>query len=173
MDIIPIVTTLNLVFQKESLDIGAIQPAVLSTVSSLDQLKKTNGFYLTELQNLNQDGTLYGHKLLGSGNIQTYKLTMNKFIDNLIENIQKRFPSESLSVVSAFSCLSLRDLSFANNLDGYGLEKLEILLDHYGKPKSDSVTKPLVNTGLARQEHKLLKTLVIDLKYPRDQMKVS
>lgn len=174
MDVIPVVTALNLVFQKENLDIGAVKPAVSTTISILKYLKDNDGFHCQELHTLVKGNSLYDHKLQGQINFSSVKYTMDKFIDNLIGNIKNRFPSESLSVVSAFNCLVMRDLSFVDKsrLDEYGCEHLEILLDHYGKAKGDPECEAIVNPILVRQEYKLLKTLLLDMKYPRDQLKV-
>lgn len=117
MDVIPIVTTLNLIFQKESLDIGAIQSDVSTTKVNLVYLKSNIGHHSKECKTLlTDDGVRLGK--------------------NLIENLEKRFPSMCLSLVSAFDALAVRHLFFVpqSKLREYGTEKLE-LLDRYGQPE--------------------------------------
>jgi hypothetical protein len=63
MDVILIVTSLNLVFQKKNLDIGAIKPAVATAVSSFNYLKENDGHYFKEFKELFQNGELFGNKL--------------------------------------------------------------------------------------------------------------
>ena len=155
MDVIPIVTTLNLVFQKENLDIGAIKPAVATAVSSLTYLRENDGHYFKEFKELFKNGELFGHKLQGTDKQKDSVIsTIKKFIDNLVENINIRFPTDNVSVLNAFDCLPLRDLSFIpqTELKNYGIDKLEVLLKHYGQSHGDEHTKPLINADLARQE---------------------
>jgi hypothetical protein len=45
------------------------------------------------------------------------------------------------------------------------------LLDHYGQSHGNG-HEPLVNTDLTRQEYELLKQLVLEKRYPHDQLQV-
>ena len=59
-----------------------------------------------------------------------------KFLDNVLLNLDKRFPVDSTNVVNAFGILSLRNVRFQNeNLSTYGNEELETSLSHYGSAK--------------------------------------
>lgn len=57
------------------------------------------------------------------------------FVQALESNLQKRFPKESMNVVSAFEVFALRSLSFvpSEEIDDYGNDKLDILIEHYEK----------------------------------------
>ena len=57
------------------------------------------------------------------------------FVEALESNFQKRFPKESMNIVSAFELFALRSLSFVprEEINDYGNDKLEILIEHYGK----------------------------------------
>ena len=87
MDGIPVVTELNLIFQKDSLNVAVFKPAVDHTISKLQYLKTNNGFYTMEFKRLICDGKeLFGHEL---ENVTQQKdmpyTTMYKVIDNLTE----------------------------------------------------------------------------------------
>jgi hypothetical protein len=176
MDIIPIITALNLVFQKDSLDVAVIKPIVSSTISKLEYLKCNEGHYKQEFKRLLNDGNkLFDHEL--SYKIQQEQMVefaMENFIDKLIENMKKRFPDDSVSVISAFDVLAMRDLSFVppSEVDIYGLEKLDVLLGHYSQPRGDPEVPGIVNEQATRNEYSLLKPLVLQQKYPRDQLAV-
>ena len=79
-----------------------------------------------------------------------------------------------MTVISAFDCLAMRDLSFTaqSEFQNYGLEKLDVLIDHYGEEKGDIYCKPLIDGSKVREEYGLLKQLVLDQKYPRDRFHV-
>ena len=49
MDVMPILTYLSLVFQKQHLDLSVIQPAVSSAVSQITAMKTSDGKYLKEI----------------------------------------------------------------------------------------------------------------------------
>jgi len=57
------------------------------------------------------------------------------FVEALESNLQKRFPNESMNVVSDFKVLALRSSSFVSReeIEDYGNAKIEILIKHYRK----------------------------------------
>jgi hypothetical protein len=93
MDIIPVITARNLVFQNDSLDVAVIKPIVSSTISKLKYLKCNDEHYKQEFKCLLKDGNkLFDHEL--SYKIQQeqmVKLAMENFIDKLIESMKKSF----------------------------------------------------------------------------------
>ncbi|XP_077869655.1 zinc finger protein 862-like [Saccoglossus kowalevskii] len=97
MDIISIVTRLNLVFQKDEIDIAAVKPCVRATIEQLKQYKEGNvkGFYTTKFQDevkVSDDGSLQtslmGHNLKNrSKQIGVVNNVKNEFINNYIPYI--------------------------------------------------------------------------------------
>ena len=176
MDIIPIVTQLNLLCQRENLDISVVKPAVATAISKLKYLETNNGHYKREFFSLVGDSNkLFDHKLQNRAKQENLSIfTMNTFIENLISNLEKRFPADSMSVISSFECLAMRDLSFIAQPDlaQYGSEKLSILIEHYGKGKGEPLQAPILDGESAKQEYALLKELVLQQKYPRDNFNV-
>ncbi|XP_046554759.1 zinc finger protein 862-like [Haliotis rubra] len=171
MDVIPVITELNLVMQKDSLDVASLKPVVASTIDKLQYLKENDGHYRQEFQSLlTDDNHLYGHELKYKKQQEAVvKSTMTTFIKTLIGNLNTRFPPESVTVISSFDVLAFRDLSFVaeTNLQSHGKEKLDVLISQYGSPKGD--VPALIDAGSAKQEFDLLKRLLIQQKYPRDK----
>ena len=76
----------------------------------------------------------------------------------------------------------MRPVTFCSKkeLESWGNEKIELLLNHYGKqvsskPRGDQglvTVEPLVNIESARREWDMLKTIVVNEGYPRDKMQV-
>lgn len=175
MDIIPVITTLNLVFQKDSLDVSVIKPIVDTTISKLEYLKSNDGHYKQEFKRLLKGDTLFDHGLsYKTQQEQLVESAMQTFINNLIENMKKRFPDDSISVVSAFDALAMRDLSFVptSQIDAYGSDKLDVLLDYYSKPRGVPEVPEIVDAKATRAEYSLLKPLVLQQRYLRDKLAV-
>ncbi|XP_046340993.2 uncharacterized protein LOC124121908 [Haliotis rufescens] len=95
------------------------------------------------------------------------KTTMTTFLRRLIQNLNTRFPQDSLTVVSSFDVLGFRDMAFVveDDLPSYGEEKLNVLISQYGNPRDDM--HPLIDSKSTKQEFDLLKRFLLQQKYPR------
>ena len=117
MDIIPITTQLNLDFEKEDLDLAAVNPVVETTLQHV-KVASERGKHQQELkEKIKQEGsdsTLEEHVIQVNDNQKsTVQKAKNDFAVALEANFQKRFPTESMSVIAAFEVLSLRSLSLS------------------------------------------------------------
>ena len=67
-------------------------------------------------------------------NIETIKV---KFIDQILQKLDERFPDDDSNVIYAFSILAMRPLSFVSKADlgTWGNEKLKVLLKQYREKK--------------------------------------
>ena len=114
MDVIPWLTQLNQIFQKEDLDVSIIRTCISTTLKEIGKVKEGNGFYtkkLTETLKQDESGDWYlgEHKISVSEAAKAQAIkSRDAFIDNLTEQITARFPQESQDLVDAFSILSLR-----------------------------------------------------------------
>ena len=77
--------------------------------------------------------------------------------------------------MSAFEVLALRSLSLVprEEIDDYGNDKLEILIEHYRKKKQkteNSVIAAVIDGPACRREWSIANSLVLQQKYPRDKM---
>ena len=103
-DVIPLMEKLNLIFQKETVNLAMIQPVVESTKTSLQNLLQTRGrsekkFFTTVRQN---GGSVFQTITLTHVNREpAYTQQRDLFIQELIDSLNNRFPDEQLSVVSA------------------------------------------------------------------------
>ena len=187
MDVLPVISEMCLVFQKENLDISQVKVQVDHTKSALNKLKSDEAeySYLKQLSDehltLEQGKVVFknNHIVQEKRNIETIKV---KFIDQILQKLDKRFPDDDSNVIYAFSILAMRPLSFVSKADlgTWGNEKLEVLLKQYGekkvsKPLADEpvqTCEPLINVDQAREEWTKVKNLVLQEGYPRDKMSV-
>ena len=193
MDIIPIVTKLSQFLQKQNLDVAQVQVKLADTVHDLELLKdatKAMGQYQKELKKDLQAAPLdseslpwktgwqfKGHEVTGCPADHITSIQTD-FLDALISNIKKRFPDSEF--MSAFGILAMRPISVMpeEQLAEWGDQKLETLLDHYGKEKSHSwtdsngvtqttISEPQLDADVCRQEWRRAKTTVLLQDYPR------
>ena len=172
MDIIPVVTKLSLSFQKQDIDISIVQPLVQATISQLRWLLTNNGRYMQEFSScINIDANLMNiknHQISLTKNKQTHLSNIRtEFITKVIEQIERRFPSNDLSVLSSLAILGMRGLSFVNKdkLSEHGCAEISMLCEAYGDEQSSFIDQSAV-----KMDWEVLKSLVIQQKYPTDNI---
>ncbi|KAJ8246638.1 hypothetical protein GJAV_G00253750 [Gymnothorax javanicus] len=171
MDVIPIISTLNLFFQKTEIDIGAIKEKIDDCLQSL-MSQKAGGDHFNKFQselqvNLEGKTTYHGHEVAACP-LSDIKSTVSKFIDNLHANISTRFPDTDL--LSAFGVMRLRPITFVkeDEIEDWGNTDFDLLLSHYGKEavhswktaegeKVEAQAEPFVDAAEARKEWHHLK----------------
>ncbi|KAK7484883.1 hypothetical protein BaRGS_00023926 [Batillaria attramentaria] len=99
------------------------------------------------------------------------------FCDNLLQNLDRRFPKESSDITCAFAVLAMRPLTFLSQEEqkAYGNAEIKTLVDFYGKEKKTDEhgsSLPLIEKDACIEEWQLAKHTVLQNKYPRDSMKV-
>ncbi len=132
MDVIPVVTHLNLVFQKENLDLSAVGPAVQGVKAQLERLKSEPGYHESKI--LAELGAKASHymdvKITDTEQQRSAARSVKAgFIDNLMAALDLHFPADARDMVNNLSVLGLRGLRFmsAENLKEYGNEKLKVV----------------------------------------------
>ena len=63
----------------------------------------------------------------------SFHQTKDRLIEEVISNIDDRFPIDSMSEVDVSGILNPRKCPAIANLSNYGNEELQVLGDHYGK----------------------------------------
>ncbi|KAL5021507.1 hypothetical protein ScPMuIL_000662 [Solemya velum] len=178
MDIIPILTNLSLSFQKENIDISMIQPLVQSALNQLKNLLDNDGKYMQEfkaaINETNMKLEFRNHSVAITKNKQTHINNIRKdFVQGVIEQIKRRFPHDDTSVISAMAILGLKGVEFINKceLADHGKTELMLLCTQYGTEITDRAdVSPVCDNSALQQEWELLKTLVIQQKYPTENI---
>lgn len=190
MDILPSVATLSMVLQKKDIDIAAVNPALDGLKDKIKLAKKGKTHYQSEFvqkieKKKDKEGktskiVFKGHVLDFGKNLKDTSKEIDEirvaFCENLLKNIDDRFPKEAVSVASAFHVLGMRPLSFLSDEEkqNYGHKELQILIDHYANEarKGDIVSPPLINGLQCEEEWSLAKRIVMEQMYPRDSIKL-
>ena len=191
MDILPSVSQMSLVLQKQDIDIAAINPTLSDLKDKIKQAKKGKAFYQREFnEKLNvkkgkdekvKEVLFKGQKLeLGGKSVKQLCKEVDEvrdtFCEKLSNNISDRFPRESVDVATSFHVFGMRPLSFLSDeqKEEFGNREVEILLEHYGNEKKigDVVSQPMVNTEACRAEWSMAKRIVMQQLCPRDSTKI-
>ena len=174
MDVIPILTFMSLALPKKHVELASVQALVKSTITQITALKSNNGKFLSEILPSKDDVsevTWRGKTIkVTVREVQQFESMKLKFLDNLLLNLEKRFPLDSTNVVNAFEILSLCNVRFQNeNLSSYGNEELETLLSHYGsakKTQGGTDVPAVVDAEKCRIKWNFVKELVVREHYP-------
>ena len=103
-DVLPILTTLSLVFQKENVPLTAILPNVNAAIASLNLLKTQPGLYLKKLDGILTDlASHFGLAFDDSIKKSFQENVREKYIDALVGNLNNRF--SDIGVVNALDSL--------------------------------------------------------------------
>ena len=112
MDVMPILTYLSLVFQKQHLDLSVIQPAVSSAVSQITAMRTSDGKYLkgityplppeTVAGTRSCEVTFQGRSIKATGQqVKHFASIKSKFLENTLSNLELRFPSMPMTLWTA------------------------------------------------------------------------
>ena len=167
-DVLPTLTKLSVFFQKESVGLASVPPMVSSTITTLQALRDDlNGdsANLPSLKELNQgvlaDGLYHEKELQQAGDNarRSFIAAGDTFLANLIQNLNERFPKETLDLV--VNPQSLPESSVA--IVAHGVEALNKLIEHYGQPKTTSGNSnidPLIDPDVTRADYLQFKFLL-------------
>ena len=148
-DILPHLSALSKCFQQKSLDLTEIQRAVEAKKQVVREARDAPlvGGRLDELdQDLGPEGRLYDLDIMDSvQQRQQFSQVRREFIDNVIENMEGRFPK--MDLLSAFSALDPARLP--TNLTGeYGWQNITTLSEFYSEGPSQSTGRNFGMSGL-------------------------
>lgn len=122
---------LNLVFQKEDVDLSIIKPQVSATIASLKLLRSNPGPYMQELEEVVSDLTSQFGLVVTENSKESYNQNVReKYIDFLVENLQNRFSDSS--VLSALITLFDRKRALsASAIEDYGNVAMDEIAAQY------------------------------------------
>ncbi|KAK3107310.1 hypothetical protein FSP39_011602 [Pinctada imbricata] len=183
MDILQPVMKLNLFFQAKDVDISLVKTAVDTCTKDLELLQQGDDplerpRFQDQLETDLVDGMYKGQHRI-SVSKYCFIAAKEKFIRALLDNISKRFPDKQL--MTSFGIFGLRPVTLLNDdeLKEWGNESLEVLIEHFGSPKSHShhdeksaktvtsSSKPVVDPDATREEWLKVKQVVKIQGYPR------
>ena len=133
-DVIPIMERLNLTFQKECVNLSTLEPMVESTKHTLRTLLQTPGQHEQGFNTRGNNNTFEGITLTHGdrGAQQTVQTVRNSFIQQLIDSLSERFPSDQVTILSAFAKLFDVDrYPPRQQLDQYATAEMDKLACHY------------------------------------------
>lgn len=130
-DVLPHLSVLNLVFQKEDVDLSIIKPQVSATIASLKLLRSNPGPYMQELEEVVSDLTSQFGLVVTENSKESYNQNVReKYIDFLVENLQNRFSDSS--VLSALITLFDRKRALsASAIEDYGNVAMDEIAAQY------------------------------------------
>ncbi|XP_067659505.1 zinc finger protein 862-like [Haliotis asinina] len=139
LDVLPLLTEVSLVFQKEDLLVTTLSQEIEGVMLKLTQLKvqPETGENLKAFMDLYapQDGTFDGViQLIGQSKHVNFKQDMffNSLIDGIVKYIDKRFECFSQAPLKYFKVLDYTEWPTDRcSLSVYGCEEIDALLEHY------------------------------------------
>ncbi|KAJ8412305.1 hypothetical protein AAFF_G00145720 [Aldrovandia affinis] len=159
-DVLPVMTKLNLVFQKD-VNLATIRPMVYASVAALTQLRDAPGPEEERFQADCQEGMYKDVKVTHAGDrsIQAFKNARARSIQHLIDALHDRFPEDSLDLLNCFDVLlnPSRYPQTQGALQEYAEPAIRTIIGHFGKEitsedESAPATAPLIDATSAQRD---------------------
>ena len=150
-DILPHLSHLSRIFQKENVDLSLIQPYLKSTIDAISKYKHTDG------PNLGKVDYVLANFVIAptSAEKQAFKSRIQViYVQAIIDKLNDRFPHVEL--IHAFSLFDPHALpSDEEDLTSYGEDKLDVLLSTFGDGPN-----PTVDCDECMSEWECLRSLI-------------
>lgn len=103
-DVLPLLSKLSLIFQKEDIDLGIIKPVVSSTIASIKLLRDKPGVYLKQLDEAVHKLTTDFRLKVSCSSKADFQSVREAYIDKLVSNLEEWFAESDLlgSLVTLF-----------------------------------------------------------------------
>ncbi len=134
-DVLPLLTTLSLVFQTEDVDLSVVQPQVAATISSLKLLRNQPGPSMEKLPGVLEELASYGVTVASDHTKKQFQTGVReRYLDSLVENLENRF--QDVGVLNAFNLFNPKSATEANeksdaHFNSYGEGYLDTLAEHF------------------------------------------
>ncbi|XP_060063627.1 uncharacterized protein C17orf113-like [Ylistrum balloti] len=137
IDVLSVVGTLSLIFQKDSVNLSAIRSNVDSTVETIRAM--LNGSQCVDEVLAELGPALDGHSkykgvhVQDNANLRTrFEAVRRNFFNNLIQNMENRFSNQDIDILECFdSIFNPRRYPVQPDLSNYANEKLDILCEQF------------------------------------------
>ena len=141
IDVLTCIGILSLTFQKDNVNLSAIRHNVDSTIATLNTMRNGSHTVNSVLQELNNNaadepGKYQSIKVKHNENlVRQFNNVRSRFLDNLTENLNKRFPQDELNLLECFDKVfnPRRYPENQANLNEYGNDQLSTLCEHYAE----------------------------------------
>ncbi|KAK5861548.1 hypothetical protein PBY51_022938 [Eleginops maclovinus] len=106
-DLLPVMTKLNLVFQKDDVNLSSIRPVVQASVAAFTQFRDAPGPEEETFLAGYEDGKYMDIKVTNASDrsIQAFRKVRERFVQHLIDALQDRFPEDCLDLLHCFDTL--------------------------------------------------------------------
>ena len=128
-DILPHLSRLSKVFQRQDINLAHVEPMVRSTIAALEKMIAEPGIQLKKVNDVIRID-LSTHQISARVNERESfdKNIRLKFLPNIISHIQQRFPDNR--IISALSALDPTNMPESDFIF-YGEEEMQTLADHF------------------------------------------
>ena len=133
-DVLPHLSSLSLVFQRESVDLCIVEPQVAAAIATLKHLCNQAGPYLGQLdEKLIKLATDFGLKVTDSMRHEFQMRIREKYIDKLIDNLTERFADSDLlsALITLFHSNKAASSIEPIGLEEYGNSALRVIAAHF------------------------------------------
>ena len=164
-DVHEVLAVFSCVLQKSDIIFSELMPQLDMTIASLEELKTTDGKYLTKMKNdIGENKALKDQSLTSMNRKENEDLpkTMKKYLDTLIDNLKGRLASSDGDVITNFGCI-LEPALFNEDLADGAIEDLGNL---YGQ---DRETQTIDEDGTVHDsvQAALLDKVALMSEWPR------
>uniref|UniRef100_A0A672F4L2 HAT C-terminal dimerisation domain-containing protein n=1 Tax=Salarias fasciatus TaxID=181472 RepID=A0A672F4L2_SALFA len=106
-DVLPVMTKLNLIFQKDDVNLATITPMVQASIAALTQLRDAPGPEEELFQAECEDSMYRDVQVTHAGDraVQAFKKARVHYIQCLTDALHDRFPEDSLDLLNSFDVL--------------------------------------------------------------------
>ncbi|KAL2095484.1 hypothetical protein ACEWY4_010203 [Coilia grayii] len=147
-DILPVMTKLNLVFQKDSVNLSSITPIVQASVAAFTQLQNAPGQEEETFQAGYKDDRYRNVKVTNASdrNIQAFQKVRERYVQHLIDALQDRFPEDCLDLLHCIDALlnPSRYPQTQSALQEYAEPAIRRIICHFARTGSAD-TAPLID----------------------------
>ncbi|XP_076463272.1 uncharacterized protein C17orf113-like [Babylonia areolata] len=139
LDILPVIDRLNKCFQEENVNLSVIKPRVASTRQRLADFLHTVG--PTEQEFTGVHNSYKGQDLLhcDAVRVRSYTTMREAFLQSLIQNLDNRFPTADLDILTALGAIFDVRMYPARNLQQHATDALDTVIDRFAADGGDNV----------------------------------
>ncbi len=155
-DVLPHLSRLSKIFQKENVDFSLIQPCLQSTIDAINVYEHTDGPNLLKVENILTSDLKDFQILATTTHKNSFKCNVQRmYIQAIVRHLTDRFPN--VEIIDAFNIFNPQSMPASEEERAtYGQEKLQVLLRTFGEGPNAEVDSVELNSeweGMRRLIH--------------------